>query len=169
MGIYSFFFLVSRPGCRTTEVVVKKCSAKKVFLKISQNSQESTYDRVSFLTKLKAWGLQLYLKKTLTQVFSCEYCEISKSTFFHRTPFAASRTKTIGLLKEGRVHMYILRILQYIEVASNVPEVYKREIIFTLSKLEPHSRLYSCVYWFCVFQSIYFCTDHLLFASYPRV
>ena len=25
-------------------------------------------------------------KKTLAQVFSCEFCEISKNTFFHRTP-----------------------------------------------------------------------------------
>ena len=27
-------------------------------------------------------GLQLYLKKTLAEVFSCEFCEISKSNFF---------------------------------------------------------------------------------------
>ena len=35
------------------EAVVKMCSLKKVFLEISQNSQESTCARVS-------WGLQLY-------------------------------------------------------------------------------------------------------------
>ena len=29
-------------------------------------------------------------KDTLAQVFSCEFCEISKSTFFHRTPLAAA-------------------------------------------------------------------------------
>ena len=44
-----------------------------------------------FLTKLQAWGLQLYLKKeTLAQVFSCEFCEISKNTYFHRTPLVAA-------------------------------------------------------------------------------
>ena len=32
---------------------------KKVFLEISQNSQENTCTRVSFLIKLQAWGLQL--------------------------------------------------------------------------------------------------------------
>ena len=37
---------------------------------ISQNSES----RVSFLTKLQAL------------VFSCEFCEIYKNTFFHRTP-----------------------------------------------------------------------------------
>ena len=30
----------------------------------------------------KVLGLQLYLKKSLAQVFSCEFCEISKKTFF---------------------------------------------------------------------------------------
>ena len=41
---------------------------KKVFLEISQNSQKNTCARISFLIKL--------------QVFSCEFCEISKSTIF---------------------------------------------------------------------------------------
>ena len=43
-----------------TEAVVQTCSVKKVFLKIPQNSQENTSDRVSFLIKLRASGLQLY-------------------------------------------------------------------------------------------------------------
>ena len=33
-----------------TEAVVQRCSIKKVFLKISQNSQENTCARVSGLT-----------------------------------------------------------------------------------------------------------------------
>ena len=49
----------------------------KVFLEISQNSQENTCARVSFLIiKLQA-GLQLYKKETLAQLFSYEFCEIS--------------------------------------------------------------------------------------------
>ena len=39
---------------KVTEVVVRRCSIKKLFLKISQNSQESTCVRVSFLIKLQA-------------------------------------------------------------------------------------------------------------------
>ena len=32
-----------------------------------------------------------FIKKvTLTQLFSCEFCEISKNTFFHRTPLVAA-------------------------------------------------------------------------------
>ena len=55
---------------------------KKVFLEISQNSQENTCARVSFLVKLQASSLQFYFikKETLTQVISCEFCEISKNT-----------------------------------------------------------------------------------------
>ena len=29
-------------------------------------------------------------KNTLAQVFSCEFCEISKNTFFHRAPLVAA-------------------------------------------------------------------------------
>ena len=43
---------------------------KKVFLKILQNSQENTCARVSFLIKL------------LLNLFSCEFYEIFKDTFF---------------------------------------------------------------------------------------
>ena len=64
--------------CHTiyTEAVVQRSSVKKVFLEISQNSHEKTCARVSFLTKL--------------QVFSCEFCKISKNTFFYKTPRVAA-------------------------------------------------------------------------------
>ena len=42
---------------KVTEAVAQSCSVKKVFLEISQNSQEKTCARVSFLIKLQAWGL----------------------------------------------------------------------------------------------------------------
>ena len=42
------------------EVVVLRGSVKKVFLEMSQNSQENTSARASFLLKLQASGLQLY-------------------------------------------------------------------------------------------------------------
>ena len=45
------------------EPVVQRCSVKKVFLEISQNSQENPCARVSFLITLQASGLQLYLKR----------------------------------------------------------------------------------------------------------
>ena len=39
-------------------------------------------------------GLQLIKKETLAQVFSCDFCEISKSTFFYRTPLVAASDMT---------------------------------------------------------------------------
>ena len=48
----------------------RRCSVKKGVLRnFLENSQESTCARASFLIKL-------------AQVFSCEFCEISKNTFF---------------------------------------------------------------------------------------
>ena len=58
------------------EAVVQRCSVKKVFLKISQNSEESTCDRVSFLVKIFFLFKNLM---TLVKVFSFAFCEISKT------------------------------------------------------------------------------------------
>ena len=57
-----------------SEAVARRCSVKKVFLKISQNSQERTCARVSVPATL--------LKKRLTQAFSSELWEFFKNTFF---------------------------------------------------------------------------------------
>ena len=65
-----------------TEAVVQRCSVKKVFLEISQNSQESICTGDSFLIKLQAWPVTLLKKKSLAQVFPCKFCKISKNTFF---------------------------------------------------------------------------------------
>ena len=40
---------------KQTETVIQRCSVKKVFLKISQNSQENNCARVFLLIKLLAW------------------------------------------------------------------------------------------------------------------
>ena len=67
------------------EAVTQRCSVKKVFLEILQNSQENTCARVPFLIKFQAFTPQVYnfiKKETVEQVLSCEFCEISKKTFF---------------------------------------------------------------------------------------
>ena len=51
--LYIFCYKLELFGVKT-EAVVLRCSIKKVFLEISQNSQESTWARVSFLIKLQA-------------------------------------------------------------------------------------------------------------------
>ena len=52
--------IASSPSSVTCRSNRRRSSIKQVFLKISQNSQESTCARVSFFIKLQAWGLQLY-------------------------------------------------------------------------------------------------------------
>ena len=55
------------------EVATECVLQKKVFLKISQNSQENNCARISFLIKVAALR---------AQVFSCEFREISVNTLF---------------------------------------------------------------------------------------
>ena len=45
---------------KLSEAVFQRCSLKKMFLELLQNSQENTCVWVSFLVKLKALGLQVY-------------------------------------------------------------------------------------------------------------
>ena len=59
---------------------------KKALLEISQNSQENTSGRASFLIK----ACNFIKKETLAEVFSYEFGEISKNTFIYRTPPVAA-------------------------------------------------------------------------------
>ena len=72
---------------------IQRCSVKKMFLEISQNSQKNNSTRVSFLINLQTEAYNFIKKETLAQVFSDEFCEISKNTFCYRTlPVVASGT-----------------------------------------------------------------------------
>ena len=55
-----------------------------MFLWISQNSLESTSARASFLIKMQAETWNFIKIEALGQVFSCEFWEIFKNTFFTR-------------------------------------------------------------------------------------
>ena len=71
--------------------VDRRCSVKKVFLKISQNSQENTCASVSFS---KVTDLRPKLQ-TLLQEFSCEFCEIYKNTFFTEHLWATASVSNV--------------------------------------------------------------------------
>ena len=88
---------------KSAEAVSRRCSVKKVFLEILQNSQENTCGKDSFLIKLQTSPCNFIKKETLAQVlFSFEFCEISKSTFFYRTPaMAVPKSVTNMKMKEG--------------------------------------------------------------------
>ena len=77
------------------EAVAKSCSVKKVFLEISQNSQENTCARVCNFIK----------KETLAQVFFCEFCEISQNAFSYRTRFLTEHLWWLLLSLENVLEM----------------------------------------------------------------
>ena len=54
LGLYCCYAIVLLIFLGVTEAVDQACSVKKVFLEISQNSQENTCARVCFLIKLQA-------------------------------------------------------------------------------------------------------------------
>ena len=55
-----------------SEVIVQRCSVKKVFLEILQNSQENTCTRISFLVKEGA--LKSPACNFIKKVFFCKIC-----------------------------------------------------------------------------------------------
>ena len=65
------------------EALAQRYSVKKVFWEISQNSQGNICARVSF-------SIKFIKKEALAQVFSCEFWNIFKNIFFHRTPPVAA-------------------------------------------------------------------------------
>ena len=75
----------------TSETVARRwCSVKKVFLKTSPNSQENTCAMPEACNFIKT--------ESLAQMFSCEFCEICKNTFFCRTsPVVACLTSMASL------------------------------------------------------------------------
>ena len=72
------------------KAVVQRCSVKKVFLNISQNSQENTCARFSFLIKLQTWCLQFYYKRDCHRCFPVNFAIFLRTPFFYRTPLVAA-------------------------------------------------------------------------------
>ena len=73
------------------EAAILRYSVKMVFLEISQDSQENICAGVSFLIS------NFIEKETLAQVFFCEFCKISKNSFFSGThPLAASSATEVN-------------------------------------------------------------------------
>ena len=87
---------------RFSEAVAQRSSVRKVFLEISQNSQENTCVRVSFLIMLQALGLH---------VFSCEFFEISKNIFLtkHLPWLLLDFTKKYTSIHDGTIHICTIR------------------------------------------------------------
>ena len=117
-------FLKTEPTIQVTEAVVQRCSVKKVFLEISQNSQ----------------ACNLIKKETLAQVFSCEFCEISKNTFSYRISLVAAS----GVKYEK----HFIHVISQLGWPCNInPEIFSSEL---KSQCVSWLCLMNYVYWLCV-------------------
>ena len=89
-----FICLIQVRGVFTTEVVAQRCSVKKVLLKTLQNSQENTCAKA-------------FIKKEIfAQVFACEFCEIFKNTFFHRTRLVDASVTTLSCIYDVMMELF---------------------------------------------------------------
>ena len=79
-------------------VAIHRCSSKRVFLKILQNSQENTVLEFFFF---------FIKKETPAEGFSFEFCEIYKNTIIYSAPLVAgsvmSEAVSLQLFKIGFV------------------------------------------------------------------
>ena len=71
--------------CRVAEVANGGVFLKKMFLKISQNSQENSCTRVSFLLKLQASGSTLLKKRLWHRCFPVNFAKCLRTLFLKNT------------------------------------------------------------------------------------
>ena len=135
----------------------QRCSIKKVFLEISQISQENTCARVSFLIKLRASG-------NLINLFSCEFCEISKSTFFSvdtRRGF-----KSIRRLYDVGDVVYVLQTLKRRQVSTGfIEHLWRTASIDLICSFVEIVTMVTSVHQFMTSHKI-FSTIHFLYKFY---
>ena len=91
-------------GLHVPDAVTQKSSVRKMFQEILQNSIKRHLCHSLFFNKVagpRPEACNFIKKEALAQVFSCEFCEISKNTFSCRTPrVAASDFAAFGLNME---------------------------------------------------------------------
>ena len=93
-------------GFANPEVVARRCSIKKAFLRILQNSQENTCTRVSFFNKFSGFRPATLLKKSLWhRCYLVNFVKFSKNIFFYRTPLVAASPN------RGYLHRAIVKAL----------------------------------------------------------
>ena len=80
--LHALYLFFKDDCCKRSEAVYQRCSGKKGFLEIFQNSKEDTCVRVSFLIKLQALRPATLLKKRLWH--SCFPASFEK---FLKAPF----------------------------------------------------------------------------------
>ena len=109
-----------------------KGSLKIVLGEISQNSQE-IYAGISFFIKLLTLYICCFIKnKSLAQVFSCEFCEICKNTFFaehHRTTDSYYSSTNGNESRIGKRNRKLIQIKAYVPIWAGSVSYQKRAVL----------------------------------------
>ena len=92
----------------TAEAAVCRCCSKYVLLKISHFAIFTGKHpwRSLFKIKLQAWKPATLLKRNSNPVFFCEYYEIFKNSFFHRTSQVAA--SALQIIPENKMFSFLL-------------------------------------------------------------
>ena len=72
-----------------SEAVTQRCSLKNVLRNFAKFTEKHLCQSL-FFNKVAGAACNFIKKETLAQVFSCEFCEISKNTFSYRAPLVAA-------------------------------------------------------------------------------
>ena len=89
---YCWFSWLSNRSCYLCEIQKQptKVFWENVLKNFTKFTGEHLCQRLLFNKVAGLGPATLLKKKTLTQMFSCEFCEIFKSIFFYRTPSVAA-------------------------------------------------------------------------------
>ena len=82
----------------------RRCSVKKMFLEISQNSHEKTCARASFLIKLQTQAVALLNKRLWHRLFRVNFAK------FLRTPFLQNASRRLLLTFERVLNTSLLNV-----------------------------------------------------------
>ena len=98
----------------------KRCSQK--FRKIHKKRPVQS----RFFNKVAGLGLQLYQKKNSAQVFSCEFCEISKNLFFIEYLWVTASVSSSSLAEFFLVLTHFMALISFY-----TPLIYKGSLLFS--------------------------------------
>ena len=124
----------------SSEAVAQSFSVKKVFLEISQNSQEIACARFSLLIKLQVKVGSFILKETLAQVLPLHFAE------FWRTPFLTEHLWRLLLVLQNRCSYKFLDIHQKISVLKSLFNTVRGLKTLNLNKKLTLTQVFPCEY-----------------------
>ena len=136
-----------------------------MFLEISQNSQECTCVRVSFLITLQDETWNFVKKETLVQVLSYEFCEISKNICSYSTfsvaasdwQTTASQSNSMSFLQLFKLRWIYRTIKKLKSSVTSKDSVMEKNVWLSLQIIKKGTLAqgFSCDFW-KIFKNTFF-------------